>query len=128
MNNVLSLLQTAHQLPDPHPALYSEHMITELLSLHGDMIEQLRLERLGSPGNADFLTLLIEQHEKTMLELRAKLENTRAETNGAPLPKPPVRSAPAQPHFRCLYFAAASLTALQVGIAPHLIKSPSAQS
>ncbi|MBL9186200.1 MAG: hypothetical protein JNK23_01845 [Opitutaceae bacterium] len=128
MNNVLSLLQTAHQLPDPHPVLYSEHMITELLSLHGDMIEQLRLERLGSPGNVDFLTLLIDQHEQTMVKLRAKLDELRAGPSATPAPNPPTRKAPNPHHFRCLYFAAASLTALHAGAMHPLNKSPTEQS
>jgi hypothetical protein len=74
MNNVLSLVQLTRRSPAPHPVLYSEHMLAELLALHGEMIEQLQLERLGSEGNAAFLAGLIEQHEKTAAMLRTKLE------------------------------------------------------
>ncbi len=119
MNNVLSLLQTARRLPEPQPALYSEHMLAELLSLHGDMIEQLRLEQLGSPAKAEFLALLIEQHKNTAAMLRAKLETGHVETKEVTLPNPPARPAQKQkqPHYKCLYFAAASLATLQAGTA-----------
>ena len=49
-------------------------MLGELLLLHEEMIAQLRLERMGAAGSVDFLTGLIDQHEKTAAMLRAKLE------------------------------------------------------
>ena len=96
MNNVLSLVQLNRTSPDPQPALYSEHMLAELLALHGEMIEQLRLERLGSVDSVDLLTSLIDQHEKTAAMLRAKLENYEAGSNDDAEPRPPVRSARVQ--------------------------------
>ena len=69
-------------------------MIAELLALHGEMIEQLRLERLASTCSVDFLTDLIDQHEKTAAMLRAKLENYEAEVSSDTLPPPPPIPAP----------------------------------
>lgn len=97
MNNVLSLIQAARKSPNPHPELYSEHMLAELLALHGEMIEQLRLERLASTCSVDFLTDLIAQHEKTAGLLRAKLENYEAEIGGETMPQPPPTRAPRRP-------------------------------
>jgi hypothetical protein len=74
MNKVLSLVQAVRASSDPGPILKSDHMLAELLVLHEEMIAQLRLERLGAVGCVDFLTGLIEQHEKTAAMLRAKLE------------------------------------------------------
>jgi osmotically-inducible protein OsmY len=74
MNNVLSLLQAARASSDPAPILDSDHMLAELLVLHEEMIVQLRLERMGAAGSVEFLTGMIEQHEKTAAMLRAKLE------------------------------------------------------
>ena len=115
MNNVLSLVRAARNAPDSHPRLYSEHMLAELLSLHGEMIEQLRFERLGSAGNGAFLTSLIYQHEKTSAMLRAKIENHEVETNSDALLRSPPRTAPVPRHYRCMYFAAASLATHQAG-------------
>lgn len=74
MNKVLSLVQAVRASSDPGPVLNSDHMLAELLVLHEEMIGQLRLERMGAVGRVDFLTGLIEQHEKTAAMLRAKLE------------------------------------------------------
>jgi hypothetical protein len=60
---------------DPGAGLYSDHMLTELLVLHEEMVAQLRLERLGSVGTTDFLTGMIAQHEKAAAMLRLQLEN-----------------------------------------------------
>ena len=97
MNNVLSLVQLNRSSPSPHPALYSEHMLAELLALHGEMIEQLQLERLGSEDSVDFLTSLIDQHEKTAAMLRAKLENFELESSSEALPSLPSRPARVRP-------------------------------
>ena len=57
----------------------------ELLSLHEEMIVQLRadsdscLERYADSGTADFLTGLMEKHEKAAWMLRAQLENEAEE-------------------------------------------------
>lgn len=79
MNNVLPLIHAARNTADPTSILYSDHMLAELLALHEDMIEQLRLERLETVGNLEFLTTMIDQHEKTAAMLRAKLESHRTE-------------------------------------------------
>ncbi|HWA11240.1 MAG TPA: hypothetical protein VG838_17495 [Opitutaceae bacterium] len=78
----------SHLLPawdDSPPAacrrLYSDRMLGELLSLHEEMILQLRLERLeAGETSTDFLTGLIEQHERTAAMLRLRL----AAHEGAP--------------------------------------------
>lgn len=81
MNNVISLVQAARISSDPGPILYSERMVAELLALHEEMIVQLRLERLEVVGCGDFLTGMIDQHEKTAALLRAKLENRPADAS-----------------------------------------------
>ena len=78
MNHVLSLVQAARRSSDPRPGLRSGRMLVELLALHEEMIEQLRLERLAGADNAGFLAGMIEQHEKTAAMLRTKLENPAA--------------------------------------------------
>lgn len=75
MNQVLTLLQTARASSDPHARLYSDHMLSELLHLHEEMIVQLCVERLESSSNAEFLTGMIAQHEATASMLRSHLEN-----------------------------------------------------
>jgi starvation-inducible DNA-binding protein len=65
-------------------------MLLELLSLHEEMIVQLRtdgescLERYGDAGTADFLTGLMEKHEKTAWMLRSQLETQEAEASQEP--------------------------------------------
>jgi len=73
MNQVLSLVEAARTSSDPGAGLSSAALLAELLTLHEEMIGQLCLERLESVGSADFLTAMIEQHEKTAAMLRAKL-------------------------------------------------------
>jgi len=65
----------ADQVRSPYP----DHMVAELLAMHEEMIVQLLLERLGVVGAADFLTSLIEQHEKAADMLRALLSNHEAD-------------------------------------------------
>ncbi len=48
MNQVLNLLQAARTSTDPNTRLYSDHMLSELLHLHEEMIAQLCVERLES--------------------------------------------------------------------------------
>lgn len=116
MNQVLALLNASRGLPEPQRALHSDHMLAELLSLHGDMIEQLRLEQHGQPDKPEFITLLIEQHEKTADLLRAKIESRAPEADGPALANPPLD--PARHHHRALYFAASSLLAPQGASGP----------
>jgi hypothetical protein len=88
MNNVLPFVPATDTSSDSAPGLYSDHMLAELLALQERMIAQLRLERLGVAGSADFLTDMIDhflagvidQHEKAASLLRTQLENQPAET------------------------------------------------
>lgn len=80
MNNVLPLVHAARSAADPASVLCSDRMLAELLALHEDMIEQLRLERLATVGNLEFLTTMIDQHENTAAMLRAKLRSHRTES------------------------------------------------
>ncbi len=73
MNNVLSLVDAARASGGADSKLSSPSMLTALVALHDDMIEQLRLERLGTVGNASLLTDLIDQHENIAGLLREKL-------------------------------------------------------
>jgi starvation-inducible DNA-binding protein len=67
--------------------LGAEHMLSELLALHEEMIVQLRsdseacTDRFKDAGTADFLTGLMEQHEKTAWMLRSQLETEEEETS-----------------------------------------------
>jgi hypothetical protein len=78
MNKVLTLLQEARALSDPHSRLYSDHMLSELLHLHEEMIAQLCVERLESTSNTAFLSDMIAQHEATAAMLRSHLENRKS--------------------------------------------------
>jgi hypothetical protein len=80
MNNVLSLVQAARISAQPGSALYSDHMLAELLALHEEMVAQLRLERFGDAGVSGFLTGMTDQHEKAAAMLRAQLADHGADT------------------------------------------------
>jgi starvation-inducible DNA-binding protein len=81
------LVKAAHSSADAGIGLPAEHMLAELLALHEDLIGQLRTgseacaERFKDAGTADFLTGLMEQHEKTSWMLRAQLETEEAEAS-----------------------------------------------
>jgi len=75
MTNTLSLMPAARQSSDLNPALYSDHMLSELLALHEQMIVQLRREHLGVVVIANFLTDTIDQHEKAAALLRTQFES-----------------------------------------------------
>jgi starvation-inducible DNA-binding protein len=83
--NWADLAKAARTSADPGVGLSAEHMLSELLSLHEEMIVQLRtdggacLERYGDAGTADFLTGLMEKHEKAAWMLRAQLETEEEE-------------------------------------------------
>lgn len=79
MNPVPSLVPPVRIPSNRGPGLCSDQVFAELLSLHQEMIVQLRLERLSAVTSADFLTGLIVQHEKTAAMLRAQLENHEVE-------------------------------------------------
>ena len=64
----------------------ARRFISELLALHEEMIVQLRTDsaacgdRFKDAGTADFLTGLMERHEKIAWMLRAQLETKEEET------------------------------------------------
>jgi len=55
-----------------------DQVLAELLALNEEMIAQLRGERSGMTGTADFLTGTIKQHEKAAALLRAELDRQAA--------------------------------------------------
>jgi len=78
MNNVRSLVQAARTSADPGANLYSDQMLAELLALNEEMVEQLRLETLGTIGDSTLLTGMIDQHEKAASMLRLQLAHHKA--------------------------------------------------
>ena len=85
--NWAELMSAARTSADPGTGLAAEHMLAELLALHEDLIVQLRTDaetctvRFKDAGTADFLTGLMEKHEKAAWMLRAQLETEEAETS-----------------------------------------------
>lgn len=85
--NWADLMRAARSSADPGIGLPAEHMLAELLALHEEMIVQLRtdsaasLDRFHDAGTADFLTGLMERHEKAAWLLRAQLETEEAEAS-----------------------------------------------
>jgi starvation-inducible DNA-binding protein len=84
--NWADLTTAARTSADPGMGLSAEHMLAELLALHEEMIVQLRtdseacLARFKDAGTADFLTGLMERHEKAAWMLRAQLETEEEES------------------------------------------------
>ena len=72
---------------DPGIGLSGEHMLAELLDLHEEIIVRLRADSADcldchhDAGTADFLTGLMERHEKAAWFLRAQLETEEEETD-----------------------------------------------
>jgi starvation-inducible DNA-binding protein len=85
--NLADLIKAARLSADPGIDLPAEHMLSELLALHEEMIVQLRgdseacTNRFKDAGTADFLTGLMERHEKAAWMLRAQLETEEEETS-----------------------------------------------
>ena len=85
--NWADLTKAARLSADPGIDLPAEHMLSELLALHEDLIVQLRADseactaRFKDAGTADFLTGLMERHEKAAWMLRAQLETEEAEAS-----------------------------------------------
>jgi len=83
--NWAALTKAARTSADPGAGLPAEHMLSELLALHEDLVVQLRtdsetcLTRFKDAGTADFLTGLMEKHEKAAWMLRAQLETEEEE-------------------------------------------------
>jgi starvation-inducible DNA-binding protein len=84
--NWADLSKAARSSADPGIGLSGDHMLSELLSLYEEIIVQLRadsdacIKRFGDSGTADFLTGLMERHEKTAWMLRSQLETEEEET------------------------------------------------
>ncbi len=85
--NWADLGDAARLSADPGIDLPAEHMLGELLALHEDLVVQLRADiescatRYLDAGTADFLTGLMEKHEKTAWMLRAQLETEEEEVS-----------------------------------------------
>jgi starvation-inducible DNA-binding protein len=85
--NWADLAKAARTSADPGMDLSAERMLSELLALHEEMIVQLRtdavacLDRYSDAGTADFLTGLMEKHEKAAWMLRSQLETEEAEVS-----------------------------------------------
>jgi len=85
--NWADLGKAARCSADPGIDLPAEHMLAELLDLHEEMVIQLRTdsvacsERYHDAGTADFLTGLMEKHEKSAWMLRAQLETEEEEAS-----------------------------------------------
>ncbi|MFZ1056911.1 MAG: DNA starvation/stationary phase protection protein [Opitutaceae bacterium] len=85
--NWADLGKSARCSADPGIDLSGDHMLSELLALHEELIVQLRsdsdacIERYGDAGTADFLTGLMEKHEKTAWMLRSQLETEEEEAS-----------------------------------------------
>lgn len=85
--NWADLTKAARTSADPGIGLPAEHMLAELLALHEDLVVQLRAdsdactERFKDAGTADFLTGLMERHEKAAWMLRSQLETEEEETS-----------------------------------------------
>jgi starvation-inducible DNA-binding protein len=83
--NWADLTKAARSSAEPGIGLPAEHMLAELLALHEDLVLQLRSDseacttRYKDAGTADFLTGLLEQHEKTAWMLRSQLETEEEE-------------------------------------------------
>ena len=84
--NWATMSKAARCSADPGIGLSGDHMLSELLALHEELIVQLRADsdactgRYGDAGTADFLTGLMERHEKTAWMLRSQLETEEEET------------------------------------------------
>ncbi len=85
--NFADLAKAARSSADPGIDLPAEHMLAELLALHEEMVVQLRtdsqacFENYKDAGTADFLTGLMEKHEKAAWMLRAQLETEDEEAS-----------------------------------------------
>jgi starvation-inducible DNA-binding protein len=85
--NWAELTKAARSSADPGVDLSDEHMLSELLALHEEMIVRLRTDsgtcanRFKDGGTADFLTGLMERHEKVAWMLRSQLEGQKANSS-----------------------------------------------
>jgi hypothetical protein len=81
MNHVLSFIQAARAPSAPGLELSSDPMLVELLTLHEEMIAQLRAERPNPFSTAGFLESMIGQHEGAAAMIREKLGHFESKTN-----------------------------------------------
>ncbi|MBC8040626.1 MAG: DNA starvation/stationary phase protection protein [Opitutaceae bacterium] len=85
--NWADLTRSARVSADPGMGLSAANMLSELLALHEEIIVQLRSDsavcatRYNDAGTSDFLTGLMESHEKAAWFIRAQLENEDAEAS-----------------------------------------------
>lgn len=85
--NWADLTKAARLSAAPGIGLPAVQMVAQLLALHEELIVQLRTDsaacaaRYQDVGTSDFLTGLMQQHEKTAWLLRSQLENEEAETS-----------------------------------------------
>ncbi len=85
--NWADMTQAARLSADPGIGMGAVRMLSELLALHEALIVQLRTDsaacaaRFNDAGTSDFLTGLMQQHEKTAWFLRAQLENEASSTS-----------------------------------------------
>lgn len=83
--NWADLTAAARSSADAGIGLSADDMLAELLALHEEMIVQLRADgdacatRYRDAGTADFLTGLMEAHEKAAWMFRSQLETEEAE-------------------------------------------------
>lgn len=80
MNNVRSIAQGTGTPFGFGLTLNSDAKLAELLTLHEEMIGQLRIDRLNGLATSDFVKGMIEQHETAAARLRAQLQHHEART------------------------------------------------
>jgi hypothetical protein len=78
MNSNFTRTHAIRSVSAPGPRLSSNHVRSELLVLHEDLVVQLRTEaacprRFGATARANFLEDMIVQHEKAADALRTQL-------------------------------------------------------
>jgi starvation-inducible DNA-binding protein len=83
--NWAELTRAARLSSEPGAAMPAEEMIAAMLALHEDAARQLRVdietcERLQDAGTTDFLTGVLEEHEKSAWMLRAMMEDEAGES------------------------------------------------
>ena len=85
--NWVDLTKAARCSADRGIGLPADRMLLELLALHEELIVQLRsdadacLGRFKDAGTADFLTGLMERHEKAAWMIRSQLETEEEESS-----------------------------------------------
>lgn len=85
--SLADVAKTARSSASPGCGLAAERMVSTLVALHEDLVIRLRADsaacanRFKDGGTSDFLTGLMEWHEKTAWLLRAQIEDETAETS-----------------------------------------------